>query len=429
MPRQPEPWEGRGGAARTRAGSRPCGTGRPRARRALTGLGGGVLGAALEGEAEEQLVAAAARAHKDNADGAGALAHAAAPQRAPGGQRRTRLRRKAARPARLPLPRLRRRRRFPRAAAERRGGAAGTALPGRSRSEAGPPLQRRALSAAQRRARSAAHTPSGCPTAAACSRCPPFLPAPRSAAVPEVQPSTSHLSPGLPVRPSRSRWSLLSSTLHSVSPLSLVPPIQPSTSHCSPYTLTTAQHLTFRPQHVKMEPCAPRQPAWNHQILRVGRCLNPCAPNSARHLSHPTQHSSAKSLQLNPAPHATQQHSRHQPSAPSPDWYLSCPCTVHQISLAPPVHSSTSRAHSQHTPAPPVPLAPHTSPLPQGSFPPLPTSPHTPSLFSCLAISFGHLESFSYDNSRTRSCWPAASATNCVPPAALLAHLSYCVSS
>lgn len=88
MPRQPEPWEGRGGAARIRAGSRPCGTGRPRARRALTGLGGGVLGAALEGEAEEQLVAAAARAHKDNADGAGALAHAAAPQRAPGGQRR-----------------------------------------------------------------------------------------------------------------------------------------------------------------------------------------------------------------------------------------------------------------------------------------------------------------------------------------------------
>lgn len=380
MPRQPEPWEGRGGAARTRAGSRPCGTGRPRARRALTGLGGGVLGAALEGEAEEQLVAAAARAHKDNADGAGALAHAAAPQRAPGGQRRTRLRRKAARPARLPLPRLRRRRRFPRAAAEQRGGAAGTALPGRPRSEAGPPLQRRALSAAQRRARSAAHTPSGCPAAAACSRCPPFLPAPRSAAVPEVQPSTSHLSPVLPVRPSRSRWSLLSSRLRSVSPLSLVPPIQPSTSHWSPCALTTAQHLTFRPQHVKMEPCAPRQPAWNHQILRVGRCLNPCAPSSARHLSHPTQHSlfsqeptaqpstsrhpaalppSAQCPQSGSVPLMPMHSAPDQPGTTSSFQHLTCPQPTHSSTPGAPGTSHLSAASrfiptSSHIPSHPL---------------------------------------------------------------------------
>lgn len=71
--------------------------GRTPRRRALTGLCGGVLGAALEGEAEEQLVAAAARAHQDNADGAGALAHA-------GAARPGRARRKAARCRRLPLP-------------------------------------------------------------------------------------------------------------------------------------------------------------------------------------------------------------------------------------------------------------------------------------------------------------------------------------
>lgn len=136
-------------------------------------------------------------------------------------------------------------------------------------------------------------------------------------------------------------------------------------------------------------------------------------------------------LPLQPRAHSSVQHLMLPNSAPTIG-----PVFPFQINISH-AHAQCTRSawHHQYLPAPrisTVSLAPHTSLMlmvPEGSFPPLPTCPHTPSLFSCLEISFGHFESFSYYNSRTSSCWPAASATNCIPLAALLARLSYCVSN
>lgn len=89
---------GEGLRCRSTGGQLGTARGGPQRLHTLTGLGSGVLGAALEGEAEQQLVAAAARAHQDDADGAGALAHA-------GTARHGQARRKAARLGWFPLPR------------------------------------------------------------------------------------------------------------------------------------------------------------------------------------------------------------------------------------------------------------------------------------------------------------------------------------
>lgn len=184
---------GRGAVAVPRSGRAPR-------RRALTGLCGGVLGAALEGEAEQQLVAAAARAHQDNADGAGALPH-------PGPARRKSRPAAGFRFRRYPGP--------GRGCGCRRGGAAGVGAGPRVRGfptagRAQPEPAPRTPTALFPQCRPVSPVQNSVPTSTQCLqfRPAPYTPTvlcPQYNPVSPVQASTSHTHSPIPaVRPSAS---------------------------------------------------------------------------------------------------------------------------------------------------------------------------------------------------------------------------------